>query len=258
MNSKPVIAWNNLLADAEVTVTHTESADGYPFQNLSDWRDYTLWKPAGTGEVFIKLDAGSGNTITVNTWAIAGHNLYSAGVTGMGLYRSDDDENYYPCLDTVDPAADGVFFRKFDIVSARYVKMVIPEGYVETPEMGVVCLGACLAFPAYPDPGFDPDGQETEEAVQYSRCGNLLGVATLYRKHNIVAEWSRLPASFIEDEWMPFWQSHGSRPFFFAWDPLGRPDRARFVRLGSNKLEAPYEGPWRSLSLSMTGRAQQP
>ncbi|MFO8056099.1 MAG: hypothetical protein R6V10_02235 [bacterium] len=256
MNVKPVIAWENLLADNGVTVTHTADAEGYPFQNLTDLRDYTLWKPSGSGEVYVKLDAGEGNTVTADTWAVAGHNLYSAGVTGMGLYWSDDDVTYTPCLEPQDPADDSVFFRKFVSVSCRFLKMVIPSGYSETPYMGVLFLGAALTFPVYPDPGFDPDGEEIESAVRYSRCGNLLGVAERYRKRNILIEFSRLPAFFIENEWMEFYKSHGTKPFFFAWDSAGRPEQARFVRLAGNKMESPYEGPWRSLSLSFTGKAE--
>jgi hypothetical protein len=256
MNSKPVICWDNCFARPDVTLSHTESADGHPFQNLFDWRDYTLWKTSGTGEVFVKLDAGSGSTVSADTWAMAGHDLCGAGVEGMGLYYSDDDVTYTCCAGPCSPEADGVFFRKFESVTARYFKMVLPAGYSKSPAIGVLYMGTCLGFPAYPEAGFDPDSFEVEEAVQYSRTGNLLGVAQKYRRWSIPLDFSRLPASFIENEWTPFRKAHGSRPFFFVWDAVGRPESARFVRLAASGVEAPYEGPWRSLSLRLSGRAE--
>jgi len=256
MNSYPVLAWENLLAaDPGSAVTHSPDADGYPFANLADWRDYTHWRSAESGELFVKLDASSlpGQVISVDTLAVAGHNLAGAGVTGISFSWSDDDVTYTPCFPAIDPENDRVIFRRFAAQTRRYFQMVIPEGYSEAPSLGILFIGTSLEVPAYPDAGFDPDAQEAEAEVEYSREGRLLGVAERYRRREIKAGFGRLPAEFIRDEWVPFFAAHGSKPFFFAWDPVGRPEEAYLVRLAAPRFEAPYDRAFRSLALTMIG-----
>ena len=259
MNSYPVISWDSLLcADPGPTITHSSDADGYPFENISDWRDYTQWKSSETGELFVKLDASglSGQSVTVDTMVIAGHNLGSAEVTGLVLKWSDDDVVYTPCFNALDPEDDRVIFRLFTEQTRRYFKLVIPSGYSQAPKIGVLFIAKSLQIPAYPDSGFDPDEQEADLAAQYGRTGRLLGVAERFRRRRIRASFSRLPASFITDEWLTFFSSHGAKPFFFTWDPEGRPEESYLVRLSEPKIEAPYDRAFRSLSLSMSGVAK--
>ncbi|HUT54621.1 MAG TPA: hypothetical protein VM658_14620 [bacterium] len=256
MNSFPVLAWKNLFNAAPApAITHSPDADGCPFANVSDWRDYTLWQSSESGELFVKLDASAlpGQAVSVDTLAIAGHNLNSAGVTGIALKWSDDDATWYDCFTPLDPADDRVIFRRFAAQSRRYFKLVIPSGYTDPPAIGVLFIGLSTEVPAFPDTGFDPDAQECEAAAEYSKEGRLLGIAARFRKREIKASFSRLPASFIRDEWLPFFVAHGEKPFFFAWDPEGKPEEAYLVRLASPKFEAPYDKSWRGLSLTMSG-----
>jgi hypothetical protein len=256
MNSFPVLAWNNLLgADPGPVITHSPDAEGYPFANVSDWRDYTKWQSSETGELFVKLDASAlpDQAVSVDTLAIAGHNLHGAGVTGLALQWSDDDETYYDCFTPLDPADDRVIFRRFGEESRRFFKLIIPSGYSDPPEFGLLFIGLSTEVPAFPDSGFDPDAQECEAAAEYSKEGRLLGIAAKYRRREIKASFSRLPAAFIRDQWLPFFAAHAEKPFFFAWDPTGKPDEAYLVRLASPKFEAPYDKSLRSLSLTLTG-----
>jgi hypothetical protein len=256
MNSFPVLAWKNLLAaDPAPVITHSPDVDGFPFANLSDWRDYTQWQSSDTGELFIKLDASAlpGQAVSVDTFAIAGHNLYSAGVTGLSLKWSDDDQTYYDCVTPLDPGDDRVIFRRFTAQTRRYFKLIIPAGYTEPPLIGVLFIGLATEVPAFPDSGFDPDAQECEAAAEYSKEGRLLGIAARFRRREIKASFSRLPAEFIRDQWLPFFAAHGLKPFFFAWDPAGKPEEAYLVRLAEPKFEAPYDKSTRALALTMSG-----
>ncbi len=258
MNSKPLICWQNLLnADPGPQVTHSADESGYPFVNISDWRDYTFWKSSETGDLYVKLDAGNlpGQKVTVDCMAIAGHNLASAGVTGLSLSWSDDDIIYTDCFDPVTPDDDGVIFRHFDSSTHRFFMLVIPAGYSEQPAIGIFFTGEALIFPSFPDPGFDPDGMVADTAAEYSSTGRLLGVAARSLRRQIKAGFRRLPESFIKDNWVGFWESHSTKPFFFAWDPSGRPEEVYLVRFSETRLEAPYEKAFRSLYLSMTGAA---
>jgi len=259
MNSYPVIAWRNLLCqDPAPIVTPPATETDYPIDNVWDWREYTLWKPSASGDLEIKFDADPlpGDEMTVDTLAIAGHNLGGVGVTGLVLKYSDDDSTYYNCFTPIDPAADGVIFKRFAAQTHRYFKLLIPSGYSDTPMIGILFIGECLEVPAYPDSGFDPDRQEAVLAAEYSREGRLLGVAARFRRREISAEFKRLTSSFIDNDFTPFFEAHAFKPFFFSWDTDNRADETRLVRLASPRLEAPYEGAFRSLSLSMTGVAE--
>lgn len=260
MNSFPVIAWKNLLtADPGPEITHSDDADGHPFQNIGDWRDYTVWTSSESGDLFVKLDASGleGQAMSADTLAIAGHNLSSAGVSGLALYYSDDDVDYTPCFPALDPVDDRVIFKSFARQSRRYFRLVIPSGYTTPPRIGVLFIGEAMIIPNCPDAGFDPDSQQAELAVEYSRTGRLLGVAERFRRREIKAAFKRLPASFISGEWSAFWNQHGTLPFFFAWDPEGRPGESYLVRLSSPGWEAPYDRAFRSLALTMTGLVEQ-
>ena len=253
--SYPTIAWMNwLAADPAPAVTRPDDDEGYPFANLCDWRDYTVWRTSAVGTLSICLDAADlpGGTIVVDSFAVAGHNLASAGVTGLGLYAGDDEDHYEPCFDPFTPAADAPLLRRFAPVERRLFKLVIPPGFTGPIEIGELFIGRSLEIPACPDSGFDPDGREEDPAAETSRTGRLLGLAPRCKKRTVTARFSRLPASFIAEDWLPFFVAHGYKPFFFAWDPAGHPDEVLFARLSTPRLAAPYDGPWRSLALDLT------
>lgn len=256
MNSYPLMAWQNWLgADPGPTITHSPDADGYPFANLSDWRDYTSWRSSESGELEVKLDAWPlpGHVMTVDTLALAGHNLAAAGVTGLALSWSDDDASYSPCFPAFTPQSDRVFLKNFSALTKRYFKLTIPSGYTEPPSIGILFIGRATVIPGYPEPGFDPDAQSAQTAAELSRTGRVLGAAERYRRRQITAAFSRLPADFFTESFLPFWEQHGPKPWFFAWDPAGHPDEAYLVRLAEPKFEAPYDQAFRSLSLSLEG-----
>lgn len=258
MNAYPVIGWKNWMgASPGPAVTHPADADGYPFANLSDWREYTEWRTGETGALEIKLDAGGldGGKIAVDCFALAGHNLASAGAADIGLYSSDNDADYSACFPAFTPASDRPQLRSFAARDRRYFKLVIPAGYTPPIQLGILFIGRALTIPAYPDAGFDPDVQEAELAAERSRSGYLLGVAPRSRRREVSAGFGRLPAAFIAEEWAPFFSVHGWRPFFFAWDPVGHPEEVYLLRLTNPRLSAPFAGAFRSLSLEMTGPA---
>ena len=80
----------------------------------------------------------------------------------------------------------------------------------------------------------------------------ILGLTPRCRRRTVSAHFSRLPAAFIAGAWLPFFEAHGWKPFFFGWDLSGHPAEVLLARLSSPKLAAPYQGPWRSLALDLT------
>jgi len=251
----PVIAWRNwLTADPAPAVTHPTDSAGYPFANICDWRGYTVWRTSAAGPLSIVLDATglTNDQITVDAFGLAGHNLASAGVTDLCLYAGDDEDHYEPCFPVFTPGADAPVLKRFTAITKRYFKLVIPAGFTGPIEIGELFIGQSFEIPACPDAGFDPDQREEDPAAEVSRTGRLLGLAPRCRKRTLTARFSRLPASFIADEWLPFYEAHGWKPFWFGWDLAGHADEVLFARLSNPRLAAPYEGPWRSLALDLT------
>jgi hypothetical protein len=255
MKSYPAVCWDNLVGrDPGPTITHSADAAGYPFENVSDWRDYTQWRSSDAGTLFVKLDAGAGQTMTADSLAIAGHNLASEGVEELALQSSDDDSEYEDCFTPLTPADDRVIFRKFPAQSHRYFKLIIPT-YTNPPRIGVLFIGQAMSIPAYPDPGFDPDAREADLAQEVSKTGRLLGTAARFVRREISARFSRIAPDFISGQWVPFFANHGATPFFFAWDPDGRPEECYLVRLKEPRVDAPYERAFRGLTMDLIGTA---
>jgi hypothetical protein len=256
MKGYPLLSWQNLICDEDLTITHSPDETSFPFENISDWRDYTFWKSSSTGDVFVIIDAGAGKTIQVDTLAIAGHNLGSAQAENLSISYSDDGSSYFNCAFSFSPADDGLIFINFEVCEHRFFRFIIPTGYSAAPEIAALFIGSSMVIPGYPEDGFDPDSLESEESVEHGRTGNLLGVSRRFLRRRIKADFNDLEPDFIKEEFIPFWKAHSGKPFFFTWDPE-RTDESYFVKMASGSFSSPYQKSSKSLSLEMTGLVKE-
>jgi hypothetical protein len=202
---------------------------------------------------WLRIDAGAGNTFAVNSLAISGHDLYTQGTKDIVLQWSDDDSEWTNCHTPFTPSDDKTILESFTEVNHRYFRLLLPPGYASPPQIGVLFMGSYFSFPVYADSGFDPDCQEKEFQAQWSQEGHLLGVVGKYTRRDIPARFRRLPASFISDIFLPFWQEHVPSPFFWAWDITNHPEEVYLVTMAKGKLSMPYAANTRSLELEMVG-----
>ncbi|GEM_PF-1024707 len=202
---------------------------------------------------WLKIDAGEGETLTVSCLGISGHDLYTQGAENIVLQFSDDDSGWTNCLSPFTPSDDSTIFKTFAITTHRYFRLLIPSCYTASPQIGVLFIGSYFSFPVYPDPGFDPDGQEKEFKGQWSREGHLLGMISKYTRREISVRFQRLTPDFLANTFIPFWQNHVPSPFFWAWDTTNHPEEVYLVALARGRLSMPYTANTRSLDLNLVG-----
>lgn len=257
----PIIVWENQGANPDInawTATDTDSGSQYHVDNLLDFRPYTRWKAASSGEKFISGDWSTvpGGTVTVDCFALIGHNLKTVAAdiylevfegtwvdAGTGLINATaDDEIIVGIL----PAAktDDSFRLRLDNTTAA-------------AELGVFLLGQKLEFPRYLKGGWDPEGQRIEADQAISQAGEILGSVIRYREHILTPQWDRLTETWIRNTFLPIWTDHLSqlKPFVFSWDPSGtHAVDARYVTITPpGSLQVPFDPVRQALSLPMRG-----
>lgn len=251
MNAKPIIAWQNRVLSADLTVS--SEAAGFPKENLPDWRPYLAWKGVGLDEQWLQLDAGPGRTLTADCVGISGHDFQSQNAS-LELAASENGSDWEVIVPAFVPSDNRSWLKTFAAVSRRWWRLRIPVGYSSPPRLGIWFLGEHLSFPVYPELGFDPDGQVKESEVQQSRGGNLLGVVERFSRREVRVNFRHLSPAWCEAVWKPFFAAHGLKPFFWAWDLQNHRDQVYLMRLLKPQLAMPYEGgTWRALELTLEG-----
>lgn len=254
MNSKPIIAWDNLVAGDDVVLTALTTESGYRVEYLDDWRGYYRWKGTGTSTGWVKVDAGNGNTIRPTCLGLAFHDLFTQGAANLTLEWSDNDSSWTEAVAAFTPASDEPLLKFFTTAAAhRYWRLNIPSGYTAAPYLGVLFLGTYLTLPRYFQDGFDPDSEKVEDQEFVSREGNLLGVVEYYRPFEMRCEMRRLTDSWCTGTWKPFLRAHGHNPFFFIYDKTNHPLDVRLARLEDPSISMPFEGNWRKVELTLVG-----
>jgi hypothetical protein len=258
-DAKPIIAYNNLLANPLVTLTASDESLG-SVENIRDWRTYTRWGGVGTfpGATTLLIDCGS--TQIVSCFGIVGHNLFSKGFTSVGVQGSPDGMSWtlltWGSLGTFEmtPTSDGAIFRKFvQSYQFRYFMLSFSApGPARDFEIAIVYLGDCVQFPEYILPGFDPDGRKIITESSVSQQGNLLGIVRKYANRDIIADFGELENDWVETNLFPF-EATWPQPFIWAWDVTNHADEVYLVRSAKPDILHPTVDNLRNVQLEMIG-----
>lgn len=235
--------------------TASSSALGFPSANVKDRREFVSFKTSTTGVQWIRFDLGS--ALSVGALAIAGHNLGSQGVTGVNL-TADNAGAAHPLTNTIissfNPTNDRAIVKFFTPVSYRYweLGMTVPGG--TNAEIGVIFLSqSYLEFTSLVQNGFDPDRQRGYFSSPVGDAGHLIGIVERFKQREFDVEFDNIEPSWVENNYWPFINTNGRKPFFFVWDWINRPDEISYVRIISERISAPYEDVWQSITLEFTG-----
>jgi hypothetical protein len=235
-------------------------ADGYQVHNAGGWVQ------DAAEELYFKVDydypdqwilVDLGSAAAVTSVAITGHNMNTVGVTNLVLQWSTDAISFTNAHTAFTPANDKTQFKTFTSASKRYWRLFMPTGYTAAIELGVFFFGEYMEFPRLPQNGFDPDAQAIKVQNALNQNGHLLGAIEKYSQRDISARFTLLTNTWVVNTYIPFWQSHRSKPFYWAWDITNYATAVYFVRLSSPKLAVPFNHIWRSLTLEMKGVAEE-
>ncbi len=225
----PVIGANSRLDTDTVTVSPAEDTS-FPAANLSDDRLFTVFKPTSAATtVDVKTDAGVGNTVDVDYFALGGHDLSDPAQDGNGAvlltFASSPDDAVYTTIFTVTPLDDKVIFRTFTKVTQRFFRLRMTRGSSFIPSLGQLQWGVAVDFGFGVTVGFDPEAERLRARMNQAQTGNLLGSTLQFSERRASVRFRLLTDTFIRGttvgDFGEFWDNHGSllKQFFFAWNP---------------------------------------
>lgn len=239
MNGKPIFFYDNLLKEYTVTVT-TENA-AYPKGNLYDDDLNSLFKPTGSGDLTVRIDAGA--AVPVDIFCLGRvHNLLTVSATvalqhsATGAWAGEESDAFTP----FDPSTDNSYQHKlFTQVSARYWQVKF-SGMSGIPQIGELAFGARYTLPKWFGDGFDDRKKKLKKIVNLSDGGQSETVNFNKRRvfpcriRNIAvgtqAETDMFAWRDAVEEGMPFWM---------LWDLSGGAYEMALVTLPDDELEAP-------------------
>lgn len=148
-----ILLYKNQLDDH--TLQASSEQGNFPAVNLQDPHLVNAWRSNSVDAQWIKIDAGSGNTITANSVAIAGHNLTASAT--IKIQANATDAWGGPSIDeTVTWDADIMTKLFTNSTGYRFWRFYFdddsnPDGYIE---IGRLFLGTRLQMPKI-EPGVD-------------------------------------------------------------------------------------------------------
>jgi hypothetical protein len=136
-----------LSAADSATLTASTEASNLPVENVQDPRLSQPWRTTALSDQTVLIDAGDGNTINPNCFALAGHNL-TDGCT-LKIQGNATDAWTTPTVDETVTHRDDVIVHFFTGSALRYWRVFIdddsnPDGYVQ---IGRLMLGTYLQMP---------------------------------------------------------------------------------------------------------------
>ena len=185
---------------------------------------YQRWEDA-SGTMTGNFDFATNQTI--DYIAIAGHNLFSAGVTQIEFSYSTNGGSTVNFIKSVTPTSDDPIMITFDpIENVDYVRFFIPNDGSTDREIAVVHAGRTLQMyqPIYGGHSPIKLSAKTTYLNAMSETGNFLGRRE--KKEGIQSNfsWRFLDPTWYRERFQPFVNSAKTKPFFIQWRPDKYPD----------------------------------
>ncbi len=210
---RPRIAYDNKAVGASVVADST--AVGFDPVNLFDWKAYTLWTPATPGVHYVTVIPAT--VPTVDTFAMAQHNLGANGGTIKLQYSLNSGGSWLDATAAIAPVADECIFKNFAAITASHWRVEVTS----TPAsvIGLLFIGASYQPGRGMLDGFAPPllARKSEQYSTMSESGLFLGRSILRRNIETEVRFEHLTPAQAYNEWLPFMKHAEKKPFFFAW-----------------------------------------
>ncbi|RZV50571.1 MAG: hypothetical protein EX270_11285 [Pseudomonadales bacterium] len=219
------IGYDNAFEQSGVTITADFTPPtGYELANCYDYKTHTAIKSDATGGKRIKLDAGSGNTITANYIGVVAHTLGTTA-NGVQLRYSDDDITYTAHLSKTSITVDDLIFVKGDSETHRYWEVLLDSTTTSTT-VGHVMFGTALQCRPI-GAGFRPPVYEHYESINaQGNAANYLGRSIKRVPQDLRIRQQGIDPADFRTDWVPFLEHAAQKPFFFCWDYENYSDEA--------------------------------
>lgn len=224
----PKFGWQNLVTFSNVTAD--SEVIGYPVTNLANPNTSQRWLSASTADQVIAVSDIEGQTDYVG---FARHNLGS-GLCGVAVWGI-----------TAEPGAVWTQLLIATLTNDQPTILQFAAGYytdlelrltpdLTAPSIAVLYVGLLLQFPKGLQTSFVPinRARDVETVLGRSESGEHLGAIITGASLASAAEFHLLDPDWYDDFAAPFIAAANEmQPFFFAWNPSGKPDDVAFCWL---------------------------
>lgn len=240
---KPIVLYDNKLVNSS-TRSASETASGYSVNNVIDYRPYTLWKAATTGVKTLYCTFST--PITINCIGVVNHNITRLRLLDGETLTARFDQTF------TNKNAKLVLVTQFNTADLR----IEITNNTEAPYCGVIFVGQYLEFPEYPDASHSVYNEIVETNEEINKNGYMLGANYQYTRHELLARFSFIAKSWVDTNFLSFWNTHAKlgKPFFWGYDIENDPEYVYYVRNAGNlKLEKQIKDYYDVLELTMEG-----
>jgi hypothetical protein len=226
--NNPVIGWDNLVTATNVVAS--SEAVGYPAINVANPITSPLvrWQASSTAAQTLSI-AFLAST-TVNYFAIARHNLGTAGAAITIEGSTNSGVGWFTIVQATTLTDDAPTIFRFVTQALTNVRASIGVGS-EAAEIAVVYTGLLLTLQRRIYVGHTPItfGRSQKVANGKSEGGDFLGRIILSEQTATNVDIQNLTASWYRSTLDPFIQASKDSPFFFAWRPGSYPLEVGFA-----------------------------
>lgn len=224
----PKVGWHNLVTFSNVTAD--SEADGYPITNVANPNTSQRWVSGSTAEQLVTIGDLEGQPDYIG---LARHNLGSGqcevaveGITG-------EPGAVWEELLSATLTSDRPAILQFAADYYTDLRLRLTPGAVE-PSIAVIYVGSLLQFAKGLQTDFVPinRAREVETVLGRSESGEFLGAIITGASLASTAQFHLLDPDWYEENAEAFVVAANSlQPFFFAWNPSGKPDDVAFCWL---------------------------
>ena len=208
LETRPRIAWDNLLTTATLTASPATTVSGGGTVNLQDWMPWTFWRPTGAAPWTLEADFGASKAVTC--FAVAGHDCLDT--VAMDTWNGAA----WVQFNTTEAVAGGaVIYLTGDSVTTTKVRF----RFDSLSFASIIFVGSDMILPEGLAPGWtDPVlAQRAKTTTETSRGGVFLGTAVELWDADLELNLKSVEATWVRDTWMPFLRSCSTRPFLLHW-----------------------------------------
>lgn len=208
------------------TLTASSAASGFEAVNATTWDTYSAWQPTSTSAQSYTIDLGS--AASLDSFGIAGHNLFSCGAT-VELQHSPDGATWTTVVSAITVASDEPLFRRFAAVSKRYWKLNFTSTSIFT--IANIFVGVSFAMPKAQAYGgsIAPYNKMNKAMSSRTRTGVLLGRSLKYLGGKLSFQFNNVDSSWVRSNWEAFYDNLMTQAFYVAYDTTNYPSEVAYA-----------------------------
>lgn len=230
----PTILYTNTFEQG--TMTATTEAVGYPKENILTENTNKAWRPTA---VPARMTVDFGTAVSVDSFAIIGHNLGTGGNTVV-IQSSPDGVTWTTRSTSMTPTDDTTILGLFTALAERYWRLNISAGAI--PTISRFILTTRFNLPAGVRPPYNPVwlSQSYDLLTSTTLGGQFLGNKVFRQGGETSINLVALHRAYAESDLLPFREHYNlGKAFIWAAGPSIFPNDVGYVWRKENSIMKP-------------------